>query len=227
VPRGGVDRRARSWRVWLRGIRTEPIHPGLLQRRQIDHDSAVDHRGPGEGAPATTNDDLHHPPEAAWLARLLPPRSLGRPRRGQGGDAAVALPARTRSHPPHQRPVPRLRHVPVAARPAPYPGHRPRRCTADPRVGHRHHLRRLGPLHDPSRGAPPIAVWEFSLGVYLTTQGLQARGRRSLWTSPAGRRGRRPCRDGWPRGGGRLRRIDVPTPTGGCVRSIAGVGRLA
>jgi hypothetical protein len=26
--------------------------------------------------------------------------------------------------------------------------------------------------------------------------------------------------------GGRLRRIDVPTPTGGCVRSMAGVGRL-
>jgi hypothetical protein len=25
----------------------------------------------------------------------------------------------------------------------------------------------LGPLHDPSRGALPIAVWEFSLGVHL------------------------------------------------------------
>src|SRR3954454_22367947 len=37
------------------------------------------------------------------------------------------------------------------ARQAPHPGHRPGRCTADPRVGHRHHLRRLGPLHDLSR----------------------------------------------------------------------------
>ena len=25
--------------------------------------------------PATTNDDRHHPPEAAWLALLLPPRA--------------------------------------------------------------------------------------------------------------------------------------------------------
>ena len=28
-------------------------------------------------------------------------------------------------------------------------------------------FRRLGPLHDPSHGALPIAVWEFSLGVHL------------------------------------------------------------
>jgi hypothetical protein len=91
------------------------------------------------------------------------PARLGR---GARGDAVVDLPVRTRSHPPHQRPVPRPRHVPVAARPAPHPGHRPGRCTADPRVGHRHHLRRLGALHDPSRRALPIAVWEFSLGVY-------------------------------------------------------------
>jgi hypothetical protein len=40
-----------------------------------DDDSAVDHGGPGEGVPATTNDDRHHPSEAAWLARLLPPRA--------------------------------------------------------------------------------------------------------------------------------------------------------
>jgi hypothetical protein len=32
---------------------------------------------------------------------------------------------------------------------------------------HRHHRRRRGPLHDPSRGGLPIAVWEFSLGVHL------------------------------------------------------------
>jgi hypothetical protein len=48
----------------------------------------------------------------------------------------------------------------------------------------------------------------------------------SLWKSPAGRRGRRRSRDVWLRGGSRLRQIDVPTPTGGCVRSMAGVGRL-
>jgi hypothetical protein len=38
-------------------------------------------------------------------------------------------------------------------------------------------------------------------------------GRRSVWWSPAGRRGRRRRRDVWLRGGSRLRQINVSTPS--------------
>jgi hypothetical protein len=44
--------------------------------------------------------------------------------------------------------------------------------------------------------------------------------------NPAGSRSPPRAGTSWLRGGSRLRQIDVPTPTGGCVRSMPGVGRL-
>ena len=75
-------------------------------------------------------------------------------------------------------------------------------------------------------GALPIAVWEFSLGVYLTIKGFRPVaaapcGRRPLDGGVEGPAGTAGCV-----GVAACRRIDVPTPTGGCVRSMAGVGRL-
>ena len=76
--------------------------------------------------------------------------------------------------------------------------------------------------HDRGSAAPPTGSRSCFPGAAHDT----VVGRRSVWKSPAGRRGRRRRRDVWLRGGSRLRQIDVPTPTGGCVRSMAGVGRL-
>ena len=68
------------------------------------------------------------------------------------GDAAVDLPARTRSHPPHQRPVPRLRMYRSRLVPRLIPAIGLVGAPLILASAHRHHRRRRGPLHDPSRG---------------------------------------------------------------------------
>ena len=104
-----------------------------------------------------------------------------------GGDgtavtaAASALVAVKRVDvPPRPRPDARLQRllpghgaVSLPARAPHHPDHRPRRCPDPARLLRRHAVRCLRPgLRSGTLLALPIAVWEFSLGVWLTVKGF-------------------------------------------------------
>ena len=85
------------------------------------------------------------------------------------------LPALAEPHAGLQRAVPGLRDVPVRPRAAHPADHGTRRRPAAARLRHRDLLRRSSTGSAPiaALAALPIAVWEFSLGVYLTVKGFK------------------------------------------------------
>ena len=90
-------------------------------------------------------------------------------------DPRLDVPARPRRDGRRERPVPRHDHVPVPPRAPVDPHPRPHRRPADPRLGRRPWRSVAGSR---SSGRPcsltlPIAIWEFSLGVYLTVKGFK------------------------------------------------------
>jgi hypothetical protein len=102
-------------------------------------------------------------------------RRRGGPDRYRARDVApVDVPRRARPHPRRQRPVPRPRHVPVALVPRLIPtigliGAPLILASATGTLfGAWDQVSVLGGI-----GALPIAVWEFSLGVYLTAKGFR------------------------------------------------------